>query len=77
MKLGVTKLKKVTQQKFEKNFNAGINGLQVNWGMWYRKFTKRLIFRDFDDVLKNPFGFVHLFLLLTLLSKNIFENRHA
>ena len=37
----------------------------------YREFTKSLIFRDFDDALKNPFRYVHLFLLHTLLSKKI------
>ena len=29
------------------------------------------IFRDFDDVSKDPFKYVHLFLLLTLLSEKI------
>ena len=48
-----------------------INGLQVNGGVEYLEFTKSLIFHDFDDVLKNPFGYVHLFLLDTLLSKKI------
>ena len=55
-----------------------INGLQVNGGgVFDREFTKILIIRDFDDVLKNPFRYVHLFLLHTLLSKKNFENRHA
>ena len=45
--------------------------------MFDRDFTKSLIIRDFDDVLKNPFRYVHLFLLHTLLSKKISENRHA
>ena len=36
-----------------------------------RDFTKSLIIRDFDDVLKNPFRYVDLFLLHTLLSKKI------
>ena len=40
-----------------------INGLQVNGGMFDREFTKSLIIRDFDDVLKNPFMYVDLFLL--------------
>ena len=40
-------------------------GLQVN------DSTKSLIIRDFDDVLKNPFRYVDLFLLHTLLSKKI------
>ena len=32
-----------------------INSLQVNGGgVFDRKFTKSLIIRDFDDVLKNP-----------------------
>ena len=41
--------------------------------MWVfdREFTKSLINRDFGDVLKNPFKYVHLFLLHTLLSKKI------
>ena len=43
----------------------------------HRKFTKSLIFRDFDDVLKNSFRYVHLFLLNTLLSTKKSENRHA
>ena len=44
------------------------NGLQVNkGGGLYREFTKSLIFLDFDDALKNPFRYVHLFLLHTLL----------
>ena len=37
----------------------------------YRKFTKSLIFHNFDDALKNPFRYVHLFLLQILLSKEI------
>ena len=45
--------------------------------MFDREFTKSLIIRDFDDVLKNPFRYVHLFLLHTLLSKKNSENRHA
>ena len=36
-----------------------------------REFTKSLIIRDFDDVFKNPFRYVDLFLLHTLLSKKI------
>ena len=44
--------------------------------MFDRQFTKSLIIRDFD-VLKNPFRCVDLFLLHTLLSKKISENRHA
>ena len=47
-----------------------LNGLQVNGGMFDPEFTKSLIIRDFDDVLKNPFRYVDLFLLHTLLSKN-------
>ena len=42
-----------------------------------REFTKSLIIRDFDDVLKNPFRYVDHFLLHTLLSKKNSENRHA
>ena len=52
---------------------AGIIGLQVNGGrgVFERHFTKNLMIRDLDDVLKNPFRYVHLFLLHTLLSKKI------
>ena len=47
-----------------------INGLQEKGvGVFDREFTKSLIIRDFDDVLKNPCRYVHLFLLHTLLSK--------
>ena len=46
-----------------------INGLQVNGGVFDRDFAKSLIIRDFDDVLKNPFRYVDLFLLHKLLSK--------
>ena len=41
--------------------------------MFDREFTKSLIIRDFDDVLKNPFRYVHLFILHTLLSKKNFQ----
>ena len=55
-----------------------INGLQVNvGGMFDREYTKRLMIRDFDDVLKYPFRCEHLFLLHTLLSKKNSENLHA
>ena len=47
------------------------NGLQVNGGVFDRDFTKSLIIRDFDGVLKNPIRYVNLFLLHTLLSKKI------
>ena len=40
-------------------------------GVFDRDFAKSLIIRDFDDVLKNPFRYVALFLLHTLLSKKI------
>ena len=40
-------------------------------GGFDRDFTKSLMIRDFDDVLKNPFRYEHLFLLHTLLSKKI------
>ena len=40
-------------------------------GVFDREFTKSLIIRDFDDVLRNPFRYVHLFLLHTQLSKKI------
>ena len=39
--------------------------------MFDREFIKSLIIRDFDDVLKNPLGYVDLFLLHTFLSKQI------
>ena len=42
-----------------------------------REFTKSLIIRDLEDVLKNPLGYVDLFLLHTLLLKKISENHHA
>ena len=45
-----------------------VNGLQVNGGgVFDRDFTKSLIIRDFDDVLKNPFRYVVLFSLHKLL----------
>ena len=44
--------------------------------MQYREFTKSLIFCDFDDILKEPIRYVHLLLLLAVLSKN-FKNFHA
>ena len=34
---------------------------------------KSLTFRDFDDALNNPFRYVQLFLLNTILSKQIPE----
>ena len=46
-------------------------------GVFDREFTKTSIIRDFDDVLTNPFRYVHLFLLHTLSSKKFSENRHA
>ena len=40
------------------------NGLQVKGGgVFDSEFTRSLIIRDFDDVLKNPFRYVDLFLL--------------
>ena len=48
-----------------------LNGLQVIGGAFDRDSTKNLIIRDFYDVLKNPFRYVDLFLLHTLLSKKI------
>ena len=48
-----------------------VNGLQVNGGGSDREFTNSLIIRDFYDVLKNPFRYVHRFLSHTLLSKKI------
>ena len=52
-----------------------INGLQVNG--FNREFTKSFMIRDFDDVLKNPLRYVHLFLLHKSLSRQISENRQA
>ena len=46
-------------------------------GVFDRELTKSLMFRDFDDALKNPFRYEHLFLLHTLLSKKNSENRNA
>ena len=40
------------------------------------EFTKSLT-RNFSDVLKNSFRYVHRFLLHTLSSKQISENRHG
>ena len=40
-------------------------------GLFDREFSKSLIIRDFDDVLKNPFTYVDLF-LLHILSKKKF-----
>ena len=44
-------------------------------GVFDRDFTKSLIIRDFDDFLKNPFRYVHLYLLHTLLSPCMTCNR--
>ena len=61
---------------WQKDYTYLFNGLQVNGeGVFYRDFTKSLIIRDFDYVLKNPFRYVDLFLLHTLLS--VPENHHA
>ena len=46
-------------------------------GVFDREGTNGLIFRDFDNALKNPFRYVHLFLLHTLLSKQNSEIHHA
>ena len=56
-----------------------MNGLQVNGGglVFDRDFTKSIIICDFDDVLKNPFRYVDLFLLHRLSSKKNSDNRHA
>ena len=43
----------------------------VRWGVFDREFSKSLIIRDFDDVLKSPIRYVDLFLLHTSLSKKI------
>ena len=50
--------------------SAKFNGLKVNGGgVFDREFTKSLMICDLDDVLKNPFRYVHLFLLHTLSKK--------
>ena len=41
------------------------------WGVFGREITESWIISDFDDVLQNPFKYVDLFLLHTLLSKKI------
>ena len=43
----------------------------------YRKFTKSLIFHNFDDALKNPFRYVHLFSITDIIIKRNSENCHA
>ena len=40
-------------------------------GVFDREFTKSLIIRDFDDVLKKPFRYVHLFYNLHYYQKQI------
>ena len=48
--------------ELKRSYNPYFSKLMV-----YRKMGEEgLIFRDFDDVLKHPFIYVHLFLLLTL-----------
>ena len=60
----------LVNQDFVQQLFPNIDGLQVNWrGGVDREFTKSLIIRDFDDVLKNTFRYVDLFLLHTLSSK--------
>ena len=50
------------------DIRSTVNGLQVNrGGVFDRVFTESLIIRDFDDTLKNPYRYVNLFLLHTLL----------
>ena len=46
-----------------------LNGLQVNERVLCREFTKSLIFRDFDDILKNPSRYMHLFHTLIIIKK--------
>ena len=57
------------------NLKTKFNGLQVNGGggVFDREFTKSLMIRDFNDALKNPFRYLHLFQLHTLLSKKILK----
>ena len=50
-----------------------LNGLQVNVGLWNCEFAKSLIFCNFDDVLKQPFRYVHLVSITYIIIKN----RHA
>ena len=58
-------------------FEKVLNGLRVNGGgggvvgVFNHEFIKSLIIRDFGDVLKNPFRYVHRFLLHTLSLKKI------
>ena len=54
-----------------KNKNKSpFNGLHVNGGgVFDREFAKSLTIRKFGDVLKNPFTYVHRFVLHTLSSK--------
>ena len=40
-------------------------------GPFDREFTKSLMIRDFDDVLKNPFRYVHLFPITHIIIKKI------
>ena len=54
-------------ENFQKPQFLTLNGLQLNGGVFDRDFTKSLIIRDFDDVLKNPFRYVVLFSLHKLL----------
>ena len=53
-----------------------VNGLQVNGSVIPRvkSSTKSSMFHDFEDVLKDPFRYLHLFLDY---HQNIFKNRHA
>ena len=51
-----------------------INGLQVNGGRVFdRNFTKSLIIRDFDDVLKNPFRYSGSFPITHIIIKKKFR----
>ena len=49
--------------------NQSLNDLQVNEGCSIASLLLSLIFHDFGDVLKDPFRYVHLFQLYTLLQK--------
>ena len=55
-----TEIKKKVAAELEPYWFTGKGGL------FDREFTNSLIIRDFDDVLKNPFRYVHLFLINTL-----------
>ena len=48
-------------------YSIYFDGLQVDGGVLYRKFTNSLIFCEFDYFCKHPLRYEHFFLLRTLL----------